>query len=93
VFYLITRLRFAYFHCLINNIKEIRTGLGLYREQAARFFWLNMGVGFCFLVVMAIGLPFIIGVCEAFKGRMRVGSSDWGLLLTLILPLIPIILS
>ena len=41
IFYLITRLRFAFFHCLVHNTKEIRPGWQLYREQASRFFWLN----------------------------------------------------
>src|ERR1035441_7509584 len=36
VFYLITRLRFAYFHCLIHNTKLIRPGWALYRAPADR---------------------------------------------------------
>src|SRR6201989_2366562 len=52
VVYLVTRLRFAYFHCLVHNIREIRPGWVLYREPATRFFWLNVVVGLCFLLVM-----------------------------------------
>ncbi len=48
IFYLITRLRFAFFHCLVHNTKEIRPGWELYKEQASRFFWLNIAVGCCF---------------------------------------------
>ena len=55
VFYLITRLRFAFFHCLIHNTKEIRPGWRIYREQATRFFWLNLGVGFCYLLLLGVG--------------------------------------
>ena len=51
IFYLITRLRFAFFHCLIHNSKEIRPGWWLYG-----------------------------------------GHPDIGLLLSLVLPLIPVIL-
>src|ERR1700677_3589756 len=36
IFYLITRLRFAYFHSLIHNVREIRPGWWFYREQATR---------------------------------------------------------
>jgi hypothetical protein len=93
VFYLITRLRFAFFHCLIHNTKQIRPGWRFYREPAARFFWLNVGVGFCFLLVVAlISLPFISGFLRLFQ-ETRLGSPfDFGLLLSLVLPLIPIIL-
>jgi len=58
VLYLVTRLRFAFFHCLVRNTKEIRPGWWLYREQAARFFWMNVGVGFCYLLALVlISLP------------------------------------
>ena len=63
LFYLITRLRFAFFHCLIHNIKEIRPGWHIYREPATRFFWLNFVVGLCFLLLLAlIAIPFVAGI-------------------------------
>jgi hypothetical protein len=93
VFYLITRLRFAFFHCLIHNTKEIRPGWRLYREQAARFFWMNIVVGFCFLLLTAlIALPFISGFMRLFRESQHGGPFDFGLMLSLVLPLIPIIL-
>lgn len=93
VFYLITRLRFAYFHCLVHNIKEIRPGWALYGAQAMRFFWLNVVVGICFLVVVAVvAIPFVAGFVRLFHESQAGGHPDFGLLLTLILPLIPIIL-
>ncbi|MGD0893419.1 MAG: hypothetical protein ABR923_18000 [Terracidiphilus sp.] len=93
VFYLITRLRFAYFHCLVTNTKEIRPGWWLYREQATRFFWLNLGVGLGFLaVIIAIALPFISGFVKLARETHQGGPFDWGLLLSLILPLIPILI-
>jgi len=92
VFYLITRLRFAYFHCLVNNTREIRPGWWLYREQAMRFFWLNITVGLCFLiVVVAIAIPFVKGFVRLFHETQQGGQFDVGLLLSLVLPLIPII--
>jgi len=91
VFYLVTRLRFAYFHCLIHNIKEIRPGWWIYRTQAARFFWLNLVVGFCFLLFFClIAIPFAAGFWHLFQETQNGASLDIGLLLSLVLPLIPI---
>jgi hypothetical protein len=93
VAYLITRLRFAYFHCLIHNIREIRPGWYLYRTQALRFFWLNLVVGFCFLVVVVlIAIPFAAGFWRLFQGTQQGNPPDIGLVLSLVLPLIPILL-
>jgi len=93
VLYLITRLRFAFFHCLTCNIQEIRPGWWLYREQATRFFWLNVVVGLCFLLVGGlVALPFIAGFMRLFHQIQQHGEPDMGLLLSLILPLLPVIL-
>jgi hypothetical protein len=93
IFYLITRLRFAFFHCLIHNTKEIRPGWWLYGAQAMRFFWLNLAVGFCFLVlVVLVAIPFAAGFVRLFHGMQQNGHPDIGLVLALVLPLIPIIL-
>jgi hypothetical protein len=93
VFYLITRLRFAFFHCLIYKTKEIRPGWHLYREPAGRFFWLNVVVGLCFLALVGLlSLPFLAGFWRLFQETRRVGHPDIGMVLSLVLPLIPIIL-
>jgi hypothetical protein len=93
VFYLITRLRFAFFHCLIHNTREIRPGWRLYRSQAMRFFWLNVAVGFCFLLLLVlVALPFVAGFWRLIRDTPQGGQPDIGLLLSLLLPLIPIIL-
>jgi hypothetical protein len=93
VFYLITRLRFAFFHCLIRNTKEIRPGWYLYQEQATCFFWMNVGVGFCYLlVVVLVSLPFARGFWRLIRESQQSGHPDFGLLLSLVLPLIPIII-
>jgi hypothetical protein len=93
VAYLVTRLRFAYFHCLIHNTKEIRPGWRLYSNQATRFFWLNIVVGFCFLLVVAlIAIPFVSGFVRVFHQMKEIGHPDWGLVFSLVLPLLPIIL-
>jgi len=91
VAYLVTRLRFAFFHCLIHNTRQIRPGWWLYRAQAARFFWLNVVVGFGFLLVLiAIALPFVSGFMRLYHERQQTGSLDVSLMLSLVLPLIPI---
>jgi len=93
LYYLITRLRFAYFHCLIHNIREIRPGWHLYREPATRFFWLNVVVGLCFLLLMGlIALPFAAGFLGVFRNLAAGGHPNLGVILALLLPLIPIIL-
>lgn len=91
LYYLITRLRFAYFHCLIHNTKEIRPGWRLYRTQATRFFWLNVVVGLFFLLLVAIvALPFVAGFWRLVH-RTPNTHFDLALLLSLVLPLIPIV--
>jgi hypothetical protein len=93
VFYLITRLRFAYFHCLIHNTKLIRPGWALYRAPAKRFFGLNLLVGFFFLLLVALlAIPFAAGFWRLFHEIPPGGHVDFGLLLVLVLPLIPIII-
>jgi hypothetical protein len=93
VAYLVTRLRFAFFHCLIHNTKEIQPGWRLYSNQATRFFWLNVVVGFCFLLLIAlIAIPFVAGFVRVFHQMTEIGHPDWGLVLSLVLPLLPIIL-
>ena len=87
--YLITRLRFAYFHCLIHDVREIRPGWRLYRGQARRFFWMNVVVGLCFLAVLAlVALPFIGGFWRLMHSSG--GHPDFGSVLFLVLPLIPL---
>ena len=92
VLYLITRLRFAFFHCLIHSTKELRPGWQIYRVPATRYFWLNVVVGLCFLVVVAlIALPFVAGFWRLIRDTPQGGHPDFALLFALVLPLIPII--
>ncbi len=93
IFYLVTRLRFAYFHCLVHNSKELRPGWHIYRVPATRFFWFNLAVGFCFLLCMAlIALPFISGMWRLFHQMPPGGHPDVAAMLMLVLPMIPIVL-
>jgi hypothetical protein len=93
IFYLITRLRFAFFHCLIHNTKQIRPGWRLYRAQATRFFWLNVAVGCCFLLLLAlVALPFAAGFWRVFQHIQSGGRPDVWSVLAVVLPLVPVIL-
>lgn len=93
IFYLVTRLRFAFFHCLIHNTKEIRPGWHIYQEPARRFFQLNVIVGICFLALAGmVLLPFATGLWRLFRSVPPGGHPDIALLLSLLLPLLPLIL-
>lgn len=93
IFYLITRLRFAWFHCLVHNIREIRPGWTFYREPAARFFWLNVAVYVGFLLALGVVLmPFAAGFVGLFRNLKAGGHPSLGSIFALVLPLIPIFL-
>ncbi len=93
VFYLINRLRFAYFNCLIHNTKEIGPGWRLYSDRASRFFWLNVVVGICFMGLLVLAaLPFAAGFWRVFNESQQGGHFDVWMLLSLILPLIPVLI-
>src|ERR1700678_2902145 len=93
VFYLITRLRFAYFNCLIHNSKEIGPGWRLYSDRASRFFWLNIVVGICFMLLLVlVALPFAAGFWRVFHESQLSGHFDMWKLLSLVLPLIPVLI-
>ncbi len=90
--WLITRLRFAYFHCLIHNTPWIRSGWHLYRDPATRFFWMNIVVGLCFLVLFVLlALPFAAGLWGLVRNVGAGGHPSLGAIFVLILPLIPLI--
>jgi hypothetical protein len=92
LYYLITRLRFAFFHCLIHNIKQIRPGWHLYRTQAPRFFWMNIVVGLCFVLLLGlIALPFAAGFLGLFRNLQAGGHPSFAAIFALVLPLIPIV--
>jgi hypothetical protein len=89
--YLITRLRFAYFHCLVTNTRLIRPGWEMYRPQANRFFRMNVWVGLCFLLMVGLMLaPFVPGFIRLFKEMNAGNGPDFQLIVSLVLPLIPI---
>jgi len=89
--YFVTRLRFAYFHCLVSNTRLIRPGWEMYRPQAIRFFQMNIVVGLCFLLMVGLMVaPFIPGLVRFFRELQATGHPNIGLLISFALPLIPI---
>ncbi|HZZ38533.1 MAG TPA: hypothetical protein VFE06_05325 [Acidobacteriaceae bacterium] len=93
IYYLITRLRFAYFHCLVHNIREIRPGWHFYREPATRFFWFNVVVYLGILLALGLVLmPFAAGFLGLFRSFHAGGHPGFGAIFALFLPLIPIFL-
>ena len=93
VFYLIVRLRFALFDCLIHQTRFLAPGWRHYREQAWRFFLFSIVIGFAFLAVAVAALsPFISGVLHLFRESQAANHVDVGAMLGLILQLLPVIL-
>lgn len=93
IFYVMTRLRFAYFHCLVTNTRLIKPGWNFYRPQANRFFRMNVWVGLCFVLMAGLVVsPFVPGFIRLFRGIQEGRGPDVSLILSLALPLIPIII-
>jgi len=92
-FYLVVRLRFALFHCLVHQTTAIAPGWRLYREQAGRFFVFNIMVGIVYLMVAAAAVvPFIFGFIRFYHESRAAGRVNFGELFTLALPFLPVIL-
>jgi hypothetical protein len=93
LFYLVTRLRFALFHCLIHQTKEIKPGWRLYREQANRFFKLNIIVGLVLIGCAAvIALPFVFKFMALLRAAGPGRHMNVFALISLIFPLILVVL-
>jgi hypothetical protein len=93
IFYLITRLRFALFHCLVYQTREIRPGWQLYDAQSWRFFLLSIAVGFAFLfTIVLVAAPFALGFYRFIRTMHPGAPFNVAAFLSLLLPLIPIII-
>jgi hypothetical protein len=93
LFYLVTRLRFAFFHCLVGNIKEIRPGWYLYRSQSLRFFKLSLIVALAFLALVALAvLPFALFLFRRLPSAGSDAPFDFHILFALFLPFLAVCL-
>ncbi len=94
LFYLITRLRFSLFYCLVYQTREIRPGWRFYDAQSWRFFLLSVAVGFCFFFgMLLVAFPFMLGFYRLFRSAQPGASFDFAGFFSLLLPLIPIIIA
>jgi MFS family permease len=93
LFYVVVRLRFALFHCLVHQTTSITPGWRLYREQASRFFVFNIVVGIVYVMVAAACvLPFVLRFIRLYHESHTAGRIDFGELFSLVLPFLPVIL-
>jgi len=93
LFYLIVRLRFALFDCLIHQTRYLRTGWHLYRDQAWRFFLFSIVIGTAFLVVAVAALvPFASGFIHLYRESQATNHFDVGVMIGLVIQLLPVIL-
>jgi len=91
--YLIVRLRFALFECLVRQSPYLRPGWHRYREQAWRFFLFSIVVGIAFLAVVVAGVaPFASGFIHLFRESRSMGHVDLGVLVGLLIQFLPVIL-
>jgi len=93
VFYLVTRLRFAFFHCLVTQTREIRPGWRLYREQAMRFFKVSLLIGLLLLcIAVSVMLPFGFKFFDLYREVCAGGQIDPASGCLLLLAFIPVVL-
>jgi hypothetical protein len=91
--YLVVRLRFALFECLVRQSRVIRPGWRRYREQAWRFFLFSIVVGFGFLAIAVAALaPFASHIIQLVRQSQAEGRVDFGEMLGVILQLAPVLL-
>ena len=92
--YVVVRLRFALFHCLIHRTRALTPGWNLYREQSLRFFLLTIVVAFAFLAGIAVALaPFVSDFVKVFHEGQLAGRINFFAFLPLIVQLIPVMLA
>jgi hypothetical protein len=92
IFYLVSRLRFAFFHCLAHQTKEIRPAWRLYRAQALRYFKANLVVGIIFLCILLLAaLPFAFKFYGLYRSSRSGGQFDVVRFILLLLPFIGIV--
>lgn len=93
LFYLMVRLRFALFECLIHQTRCLRAGWRRYRDQAWRFFLFSIVIGIAFLVIVVAALaPFLSGIIHLIRESQAASHVDIGAMLGLILQLLPVIM-
>ncbi len=92
--YIVVRLRFALFTCLLHGTKEIGPAWDLYRVPAMRLFKASLLVGFTLLVFtgMVIGAV-VLAIVTLFASRTQEGLLDPGNFLILFFPCLTLALA
>ncbi|MGD0630118.1 MAG: hypothetical protein ABR987_12230 [Terracidiphilus sp.] len=86
-FYLVTRLRFGFFHSLVHQTRQIRSSAKLYYVEADHFFTASMLVWLTFLVVAVLALLLFIVTAYGVSARPAAeGRFDPGRFFFLFLP-------
>ena len=87
--YIVVRLRFAFFHCLLFETKQIGPGWDLYRIPAMRLFKATLAVGLLLLILAALAVGLVaLAVVVLFTARTEEGKLDPGNFLILFFPCI-----
>ena len=91
LWYLIVRLRFAFFHCLVHQVREIAPGWRLYARPAMRMFQLHVVFALLFLAGLALlAAPFVY----LFRGPIFSGRQpDLGSIVLAVAVAIPLFLA
>ncbi|HUB51349.1 MAG TPA: hypothetical protein VL986_04335 [Terracidiphilus sp.] len=93
LFYLVVRLRFALFECLIHQSRLLAPGWHKYRDQAYRFFLLSIAIGFVFVAAMVVTfLPFIKQFWHLYRQGHMDGQFPSGEMLAIVLQIVPLFL-
>ena len=86
-YYLVLQLRFAFFHCLLDESSEIATAWKLGKGQVDRFFKGSLKVWFTLLLVAVAAVGFVVAAVYAlFTVRTPDGKLDPGVFLFLFFP-------
>jgi len=91
IWYLLVRLRFAYFHCVLYGTRRIRDGWRPYAGAAMRMFQLYLAAAACVLVGFA---ALLVPCFFVFRGAFGAGAQpDVGAIVLVIAVAIPVVLA
>jgi hypothetical protein len=86
-YYVVIRLRFAFFHCLVHGTREIRPAWARYHRQSMRLFVASLLVWLAFLVmVLMMAGAVLVVVFTVFTVRTADGKLDPGVFFILFYP-------
>jgi len=92
--YVVIRLRFVFFHCLLHQTREIAPAWDLYRIPAMRLFKASLLVGLLLLLLAALAVgAIVLAVVVLFSSPTDEGKLDPGNFLILFFPCMGIALA